>query len=210
MNQLEETFQRIMNDYGHDVLIVHNDKDEICSCYDPATGSVLRACPYCFGTGHVAQIKKYRTRHLDANVPESNVYLNTPRNFSEISTGAKIYFFYKDQDIRVGDLIVEVDWEGIRPVYKGGSIYEIAHTHENRYLNGEVLYYKTFTKEQPINKSIRGFQVVKRAGEVQYQLAEGKGHQIIDPNAKQNPAERIQFDPSKKTGGPWNYEIRPV
>ena len=181
MNKLEETFQKIMQDYGHDVLILHNGRDETCSCYHKVTGSPKRSCPYCFGTGKVSQIKKYRTRYIDVNVPESNVFLNTPLDFGPMSVGAKAYFFYKDKNLRVGDLIMEVGWDDIRPYDTGDGIYEISHIDKIRYLKGEVVYYKVFVKEQPVNRNIRGFQVLRRAGEVQYQLAEDRSHQIKDP-----------------------------
>lgn len=195
MNRLEETFQRIMRDYGHDVLIVHNDKDEKCSCYEPLTGSVDRLCPYCFGTGHVAQIKKYRTRDIGARSPQSNTSLKKSESFGEMAIASKTYFFYKERDLREGDLIIEVGWDGIRPVYNDGPIQQISHIEPIRYLQGETVYYKVYVEDQPVNKTIRGIQVVKKAGEVQYQLAERKPHQITDPNPKQD-----QKDGLKKRG----------
>lgn len=192
MNNLEITFQKIMREYGHDVLVVHNDINEICSCYDPVTSSPSRNCPYCFGTGKVSQIKKYRTRYVDASVPESNVFLNTPQDYGPISVGAKTYFFYKDKKLKVGDLIVEVEWDSSKPLYNDDAIYEISHIEKIRYLNGKVVYYRAYVKEQPINKEIRGIQIVSRAGDVQYQLAEGEPYQIKDPWAKQEPVRRVE------------------
>lgn len=191
MNKLEETFQRIMRDYGHDVLVMHNHLDEVCSCYDYATGSATRHCPYCFGTGHVSQIKKYRTRYVDANVPESNVFLTNTQTFGSMSVGAKSYFFYKDKKLKVGDLIMEVDWEGDRPVQGAGGIYEISLINKLRYLDGKTVFYKVFVKEQPINKSIRGFQIIEENNELRYQLAEDKPYNLIDPHEKIKPYDKV-------------------
>lgn len=191
MNKLEETFQHIMSEYGHDVLVIHNDLNEVCSCYDYATGSATRGCPYCFGTGHVAQIKKYRTRYVNANVPESNVFLTNSQTFGSLSIGAKSYFFYKDKKIKVGDLIMEVDWDGDRPIQTDGGIYEISHIDKLRYLNGDTVFYKVYVKEQPINKSIRGIQVLEENKELRYQLAENKPYDIDDPHEKLMPQDRV-------------------
>ena len=184
MNKLETTFQHIMNTYGHDVLLIHNEKNEPCSCYEKLTGSYKRDCPYCFGRGLVPEIRKYRTRYVDANVPESNVFLTTPQEFGQMSLSSKSYFFYKETKITEGDLIVEVDWDGIKPVYNRGGIYEVSHINHLRYLDGKPVYLKAFVRDKPINKSIRGIAVVKKAGEISYQLAEDKPHQMKDQGRK--------------------------
>lgn len=213
MNKLEETMSHILTNYGHDVLVVHVNSKEKCSCYDPATGSpntrvitnadgkkvrkpipkAQQPCPYCFGTGTVPQIKKYRTRYKDARIPQSNAFMEQLMPFGGISVDAKVYYFDKHVKITEKDLIVEVDWKGDRPIYNGGGIFEVAHVDPLRYIGGEINHYRVYTKGKPINKSIRAIRIVKRANEIYYELAEKGGHQVVDPNPKQDPSDRFNL-----------------
>lgn len=193
MNKLEEKFQYIMKEFGHDVLVLHNDKNEVCSCYDPVTGSINSKCPYCFGIGHVPQIKKYRTRYKDARIPQSNAFMMTNEPFGEMSVDAKVYYFYKDKVLKEGDLIIEVDWEDDRPVYKGRGVRQVAHVDPLRYIGGEINHYRVYVKGEPIDMEIRGIQIVRRAGQIEYILAENKPYQVKDKGTKQNPEDRLQF-----------------
>lgn len=180
MNIVERDFLHILKNYGHDVLVIHADKKEDCRyvfssgrpCRSYITGSADRNCPVCHGLGYTTKIRKYRTRERDLSINESRPTSQGALGFGELIIENKSYYFYKDVPIKDQDLILEVEWEGEQPIYKGGDIYEISHVDELRYVNGEIAYYKTTMKSQPIQKKIRGIQVVKKANETLYQLAE--------------------------------------
>ena len=142
------------------------------SCYNSVTGSADRSCPSCYGLGYVTSIRKYRTRERDLSINESRPTSRGSLSFGELAIENKAYYFYKDVPIKEQDIIIEVKWEGEQPRYDGGDIYEVSHVDEHRYINGEVAYYKTTMKSQPVLKNIRGIQVVKKANETLYQLAE--------------------------------------
>ena len=172
MNIVEKDFLHILNNYGHDVLVAHANKQIRCSCYDALTGSADRNCPFCLGLGYVTTIKKYKTRERDMSIDESRPTSQGSLSFGEIVVENKAYYFYKNVPIKEQDLIIEVEWEGERPVYNGGTIYEVSHVDEHRYLRGEIAYYKVTMKSQPVLKTIRGIKAVRKANETIYQLAE--------------------------------------
>lgn len=206
MNKLEETMAHILKTYGHDVLIIHTDSKQNCSCYDPVTSSpntkvnksgdrepLNTVCPYCFGTGMSSEIKKYRTRYKDARIPQSNAFMKQLFPFGEYSMDAKVYYFDKHVIIREKDIIVEVDWEKGRPVYVGNGLFEVAHVDPLRYTGGKINHYRVYTKGNPINKDIRAIRIVRKAGEVQYEIAEKGSHKVENPNPKQNPKDSIEL-----------------
>lgn len=181
MNIVEKDFLHILKNYGHDVLVVHADKKERCqyffpdgrSCYNSVTGSADRSCPSCYGLGYITKVRKYRTRERDLSINESRPTSRGALSFGELTIENKAYYFYKDVPIKEQDIVIEVKWDGEQPRYDGGDIYEVSHVDEHRYVNGEVAYYKTTMKSQPVLKNIRGIQVIKKANETLYQLAEG-------------------------------------
>lgn len=211
MNKLEETLAHILTTYGHDVLVIHVDNKRACSCYDPVTGSpntkvnkkgeripIKGNCPYCFGTGRSAEIKKYRTRYKDARIPQSNAFMEQLMPFGEFSVDAKLYYFDKHVKINEKDIIIEVDWEKGRPIYRGNGLFEVAHVDPLRYIGGEINYYRVYTKSKPINKDIRAIRIVKKAGEVQYEIAEKGSHKVKNSNTNQNPKDFIDLRREEK------------
>lgn len=171
MNHLEQEFNNILKTYGHSVLLLHSDKKTVCTCYDKRTASADKDCPYCFGMGHVPIIQKHLTRDIDMRVPESLPYIASQQLFGDMAVATRGYYFKKDVVVKEYDLIIDVEWNGQVPVYRGGGIYEVSHIDPQRYLNGEITFQKVYVKDQPIKKTIRGFKIVQQAGQVLYQIA---------------------------------------
>lgn len=172
MNSLERDFNRIIEVYGHDILLLHSDKKTKCTCFDEITGSSDRSCPFCFGMGTVPVIEKHRVRDQDMQVPDTLPYIASQQLFGDMAVASRSYFFKKDVVIKVDDLLIDVEWNGNLPVYTDGGIYEVSHIDPQRFINGELTFQKVYVKDQPIKKSIRGFKIVQQAGKVLYQLAE--------------------------------------
>ena len=173
MNQVEKTFNHIMKTYGHNVLVLHQDKKTRCSCFDAVTGSASRSCPFCFGLGYVPIIKSHRTRNVDMSANDSLPFVGESQLFGNLTIANRSYYFHKNAGIKEHDLIIEVEWDGGRPVYTGRGIYSVSHVDPLRFTGGEISYYKIYVKDEPINKNIRGFKAVKKASGTTYQLAEG-------------------------------------
>lgn len=175
MNSLEANFNKIIETYGHDILLLHSDKKTICSCFDKITGSAKRDCPFCFGMGTIPVIERHKIRDIDMRVPESLPYIASQQLFGDMAVAARAYFFKKDVVVKEEDLIIDVEWDGIKPVYKGGGIYIVSHIDPQRFIGGAITFQKVYVKDQPIKKEIRGFKIVEQAGKTMYQLAERRG-----------------------------------
>lgn len=163
-----------MTKYGHDVLVVHRDEETLCTCVDKLTGSINRDCPFCFGTGYVSIVRKHTTRTEDKQVDTNHPFLGDNFSFGELTIEGRSYYFYKDVPIKEHDLIVEVDWQGNQPIYNGGGIYEVNHKFPYRFEGGQIAFWKTFVKDKPVMKNIRGFKIVQSAKETLYHMAERK------------------------------------
>lgn len=170
----KEKFREILEEYGHYVLVLHHDKTTVCCCYDKVTGSASRKCPYCFGMGYIPVVKKYLTRNIDGSISDTVPRSGDVQNFGAMYVENKHFYFEADVPIKEQDLIIEVDWDGIQPVYNNRGVFEVSHMHPFRYEKGDIVYKKVSVKDKPVNKHIRGFQIAKHAGEIAYRLAEGK------------------------------------
>lgn len=174
MTYMENQFDEIMERYGHDVLVLHHDKTVQCSCYKKVLGSVDRTCPFCFGMGYIPIIKRYTTRRIDGAISDTVPRSGNVQNFGSMVVENKHYYFGKDVPIKEQDLIIEVEWDGLKPVYKNRGVFEVDHVHSFKFEKGNVLYYKVNVKDKPVNKFIRGFNIAKHAGDIIYKLAERK------------------------------------
>lgn len=170
----ELKFDEIMERYGRDVLVLHHNPDRPCPNADKATGSTSRNCSLCFGLGYIPTIKKYRTRNLDESVNDTVPRSSNTQNFGKMVVESNSFFFHNYVPIGEQDLIVEVDWNGIQPIYKKGAVFSVSHVHDFHHEHGKVLYKKAYAADTPVNKHIRGFRITKQAGQIVYKLTEGK------------------------------------
>lgn len=174
MKSLLEEFDDIIVKYGHDVLLLRKNKNKRCSCYDQKTQSADRDCPFCFGLSYIPIIEKHKIRELDTGVPQTLPLLDSKSSFGAIAIPARAYFFRRNDTISEQDLIIDVDWDGDTPMYTRKGIYEISHIDPQRFEQGEEIFKKVYVKDQPIEKSIRGFRIVEEAGKIFYEMAENK------------------------------------
>lgn len=175
MQSAEREFNLILQDYGHPVLLLRQTTKIRCSCYDAVTQTADRKCPYCFGLGTVPVAEKHLTRDVDMRIPDSLPYIGNMQLFGELAVGARSYFFKKDVKVKENDLIIDVEWNGNLPIYTGGYILEVSHIDPQRFRNGEIAFQKVYVKDQPVQKSIRGFKIIQAFGATSFQIAEGEG-----------------------------------
>lgn len=169
---LKYEFEKILDEYGHYVLLVHADKTERCSCFDEKTQEACRRCPVCSGVGYVNTVEDVLTRDVDTAVPESLVLLERAGGMGGMSIPGRQYYFKNEVSVGVGDLIVDVEWyDDGRPYYTNGGIYEISHIDPNRFKGGEHVFHKVYCKDEVINKHIRGIRIVERYGIKNYEIA---------------------------------------
>ena len=172
MSTYKAQFHHILQRYGHEVLVISADRQLPCSCLDVLTGSTDNKCSYCFGLGYIPVITKELTREQDSNIASSLSLISDSQLFGELSIPGRFYFFKDTVQIKPHDLIMEVIWDGNRPVQLGEGLYEVSHVDLKRLERGEVLFQKVYTKENPIMKNIRSINIIERAGQTFYQLEE--------------------------------------
>lgn len=176
MDSLKQEFHEILKQYGYPVLLVRQQKEVRCSCYDEKTQSVDRECPMCFGLGHVPIVEKHTVREVDMTVPQTMPMISQAQNFGEIAVPTRSYFFLPEAKLMEQDLIVDVGWVGEIPVIKKGKIWEISHIDPARFEKGELIFKKVYVKAEPVEMKIRGFHIREVNGVISYELiGEKKG-----------------------------------
>lgn len=168
---LREEFDQILVQYGYPILLIHQEKKLRCSCWNEKRQETDRECPICFGLGWTILVEKHTVRSQDTSVPETYAFMKRAGDFGGLSVPGRQYYFRYGTNLMVGDLIVDVEWNGNKPVYKGGGIYEISHINPNRFEKGELVYYTVYVKDQPVEKDIRGIRIVEVNGIKNYEIA---------------------------------------
>ena len=169
---LKNEFDNILKQYGHDVLLISQTKIR-CTCYNALTGSTDRKCPYCFGTSYIPKITKEITREEDSNISSSLSMISDFQTFGEMIVTGRYYFFKNDVEVKANDLILDVDWKGNRPIHVGRPVLKVSHVDRKRFINGEVVFQKVYTKTQPILRDIRAINIINRHNKTYYYLSEG-------------------------------------
>jgi hypothetical protein len=168
---LRYEFDQILLQYGYPVLLIRQEKKLRCSCWNEKRQESDRECPICFGLGWTPVAEKHTVRDLETSIPESYAFMKRGGSFGGMSVPGRQYYFRYNAQLSSGDLIVDVDWNGQKPVYTGRGIYEISHIDPARYERGEIIYQTAFVKDQPIEKQIRGIRIANVNGILNYEIA---------------------------------------
>lgn len=169
---LKNEFDNILKQYGHHVLLISQTNIR-CICYNDLTGSTDRNCPYCFGMGYIPKITKEITREEDSNISSSLSMIADFQTFGEMNVPGRYYFFKNDVEVKENDLILDVDWRGNRPIHVGRPLLKVSHVDRKRFINGEVVFQKVYTKNQPILRDIRAINIINKHNKTYYYLSEG-------------------------------------
>ena len=174
-SDLRQEFDDILETYGHNVLIVRSDRTLRCTCWNEKTQDADRECPICFGKGWVPVIEKHTVRTQDTdNETALPAQGQGASKIGDVATPGRLYFARYNMVIRSTDLIVDVDWsETGRPIYNGGGIYEVSHVEPMRFDRGRVIFQNVYVRDEPVEKIIRGINIVNTNGIKNYVLIEG-------------------------------------
>ena len=71
---LREEFDLLQSEFSLSILLIRNNNDTRCKCYDPLHRDGDRSCKMCGGSGKVSSIEKINVIHQNAN-KDSNVKL---------------------------------------------------------------------------------------------------------------------------------------
>lgn len=178
MKELRAEFKDILMEYGYPVLLVRQQKEVRCSCYDEKTQSVDRECPICFGLGHVPLVEKHTIREIDVRVTETNAANFKAQNFGDMATPSRGYFFLPEVVVDDQDLILDVGWSGEYPILNKGRIWEVSHVDTARFVKGEIVFKKVYVKAEPVELKIRGFHIRQVEGITSYELIGEKKDEV--------------------------------
>ncbi|UNY39926.1 structural protein [Bacillus phage vB_BauM_KLEB27-3] len=171
---LRKEFEAILAKYGYNALLVREDSQVRCSCWNEKTQEASRDCPVCFGLGRVPVVEKHTCRYQDTSVPETLAMLGQEGSFGGIAVPGRFFFFNWNAKIPKGSLIVEVEWnEKGRPVYEDGGIFEVSHVDKKRFQKGQIIFQKVYVKDTPVVKDIRGIRIASVDNIINYELIEG-------------------------------------
>lgn len=155
MDNLEMEFRAILSNYGHEVLLVHFDKQKPrCHCEDKPTGTFSDKCPNCFGTGYMCHtITREMTREQDSNISSSLSGISDFQLFGELAAPGRFHFFNKEVIVEEHDLILDIEWEDDQPNDTNNEVYEVSHIDIKRFLKGQITFKKVYSTAQPVNKT---------------------------------------------------------
>lgn len=71
---LREEFDLLQNEFSLSILLIRNNNDTRCRCYDPLHRDGNRNCKMCGGSGKISSIEKINVIHQNAN-KDNNVKL---------------------------------------------------------------------------------------------------------------------------------------
>jgi len=174
MKSLPEEFKDILREYGHSVLVVRQQKQVVCSCYDEKTQSADRECPYCFGLKYVPIVEKHTVYETDAANPQTLPLIEKGETFGVMSIPSRAYYFLPETALDEDDLILDVGWIRNIPVMKEGNIWEVSHIDPARFQHGQLVYKKAYVKAEPVEKKIRGFHIRQVGNVMSYELIGGE------------------------------------
>lgn len=171
---LKDDFLDILEQYGHNVLVVRQSKKLKCSCWTEKYQEADKECPVCFGLGTVPVIEKHTVRSQTMTIPQT-----LPRAVSDLSLGSmeysgNAYYMRPDIPISVGDLIVEVDWSATgKPIYTGDTLSEVNYVDPKRFEHGETIFKKVYVSGTSVDRKIRGIRIANSSGVKNYELIRG-------------------------------------
>lgn len=143
---MREEFDNILEDYGHYILLVRqNKKVELPKSYDASLGL---GCAY--------TIEKHLCRSMTASIPETLPRMQQGRNAGEMAISSKMFYLRYDVRPSKGDLIVEPSWIDDQPVIdEYTAIYEINYPEPFRGDNGRIEYFRAACELNPVEATLR-------------------------------------------------------
>lgn len=169
---LSNEFKKILEEYGHDVLVLRQDKKLLCSCYNEVTQEADRECPICLGLGYSFIAERHTTRAETIALEPQLAGLLKENPIGDVLTGGRKYYFQPNMVANEKDLIVEVDWDNFgRPSYKDEGIWKITNVDHTQDLGeGKTIYKVYFATVQPVRSKIRGIRISEINGVKQYNI----------------------------------------
>lgn len=168
---LANEFNKILEEYGRDVLLLRNERKLYCECYNEVTQEANRNCPLCLGLGFsfVAERQRMRSESAIAAIQLPNSLKGV--SIGEIATGTRQYFLKPNIPLNEKDMIIEVNWDEFgRPSYNGNGMWRISHVDKNQMLGDQEIYRVCYANETPVRANIRSIRISELNGIKQYNV----------------------------------------
>lgn len=169
---LANEFKKILEEYGHDVLVLRQDKKLFCSCYNEVTQEASRDCPICLGMGYTFVAERHTTRAEGAVGANQLINVLKTEDIGSVLTGDRKYYFLPNMKANEKDLIVEVDWDQFgRPTYNNEGIWKISNVDHTQNLGeGKEVYKIYYASLTPVRSKVRGIRISEINGVIQYNI----------------------------------------
>ncbi len=166
---LRKEIKKILTENGWPVLLQRTHRQMRCRCFNSVTQEADSKCPYCLGKGWVSTIERHLTRSDGATqiVSNPNLQETTPQGKVWI-TALNFYFMYNVAP-KVGDMIYEVGWMGLKPTNLI-AVYEINNILPHRGDRGRIEYYEAATKAVTLDKDFLHFSIRRIGTKTNYEV----------------------------------------
>jgi hypothetical protein len=180
---LRQEFDRIIEQYGHHMLMQRTSRAIRCICWDEKNqeSSVnryiqqtkyigpLNACPRCLGKGWISRIERHKIRRDNASQIIALPLLKKQMPLGQIASDARVFYMRWDSKPKRGDIIYEVGWNGKKPTHLIQA-FEIQSPDDLRAEGGRTEFFQVTCKEINIDAGIRGI-AMRQIGPVEnYEL----------------------------------------
>lgn len=146
MIDMRQEFDNLLDDYGHYVLLIRqNKKVSIPKSFDNNLGL---DCAY--------TIERHLCRAETASIPETLPRMQQGASAGEMAIASKMFYLKYDVRPSKGDLIVEVSWEDDKPIIdEYTAIYEINYPEPFKGDGGRIEYFRAACELNPIEATVR-------------------------------------------------------
>lgn len=155
MIDMRQEFDKIMDGYGHYILVVHNNRNIRCSCWNSKTQEAVKTCPLCFGLGHTPVVQKEICREKIITVSDSMGRILRPDEYGESTVPSRVYYLRYNVNIDAKDFIVDCKFDRKdMPLLSDYRIYEVNYAEYYRGERGRVEYVKAYASTDSVNMEI--------------------------------------------------------
>lgn len=146
MTDLRLELDQLLQDYGHYILLIRQDKKV----------KIPKSYKNNLGLRYAYTIEKHICRSETASVPETLPRINQGQLPGEMAIASKMFYLKHDVRPQKGDLIVEIEWDKDKPIIdEYTSIYEINYPEPLRGDGGRIEYFRVACRLDPIESTLR-------------------------------------------------------
>lgn len=142
---IRKEFELLQREFSISILLIRNNKNTRCRCYDPLHKDGDRECKICGGTGRVSSIEKVDVIHQNV---DSNGFAAMTELGLTVSNTIVLYFDSKSVP-KVNDQVLIVGYDEFGSpvdIKKSCTVYAV---HEVRGDSGRIEYYHVYAKYSP-------------------------------------------------------------